>query len=363
MSTRNWLLKISMLIVCISLLLPLQIINASSISQIFFDDFSTENDEWVDESNGHIFRSEENQWLEYYSARSATQRYYIPVNAEAEHVEFNFRFNTLFRNGNGGVAIGLVENLNAPLPVTPKASGFFVHIGGWKGNSMVKYGSSYLDGTFDSMSSDLAIKYGPFNTWRHLSLIIDDGNWKIVVDDDNGNVIGQLTGTMSQKHSGYNYIFVGNDYYGGWEDQKGLIDDIYLYGSLQNNPPDCKNATPSLDTLWPVDHKFVPIEVINVTDPDGDTINITIDAIFQDEPVDNTGDGSFSPDGKGVGKSTAEVRSERDGEGNGRVYHLFFTADDENGGACSGEVLVNVPKSMSKPSIDDGAIYDSTIGE
>jgi hypothetical protein len=129
-----------------------------------------------------------------------------------------------------------------------------------------------------------------------------------------------------------------------------------------NNPPDCSKASPSKTRLWPANHKFVKVNVLGVTDPDGDPITIRIDSIFQDEPINGNGEGNTSPDGKGTGTSTAEVRAERQGSGNGRVYHIGFTADDGNGGTCSGEVLVGVPKSMGKKGapVDDGALYDST---
>lgn len=128
-------------------------------------------------------------------------------------------------------------------------------------------------------------------------------------------------------------------------------------------PPDCSNAQPSLDFLWPPNHKFVNIDILGVTDPDGDPISIAIDSIFQDEPLNGTGDGDTSPDGAGVGTLTASVRAERAGNGNGRVYHIGFTADDGNGGRCSAEVTVGVPKSQGKKGapVDDGALFDSTL--
>jgi hypothetical protein len=107
----------------------------------------------------------------------------------------------------------------------------------------------------------------------------------------------------------------------------------------------------------------VKINVLGVTDPDGDPITIRINSIFQDEPVNGSGDGNTSPDAKGIGASSTEVRAERQGSGNGRVYHIGFTADDGNGGTCSGELLVGVPKNMGKKGgpVDDGALYDSTL--
>ena len=130
-----------------------------------------------------------------------------------------------------------------------------------------------------------------------------------------------------------------------------------------NEAPDCSLALPSVDSLWPPNHKFVEVDILGVTDPDGGVVTVTVDSIFQDEPVDSTGDGSFAPDGMGVGTSSAELRAERDGGGNGRVYHVGFTAEDGQGGSCTGEVLVGVPKNKGKKGapVDDGALFDSTV--
>ena len=53
------------------------------------------------------------------------------------------------------------------------------------------------------------------------------------------------------------------------------------------------------------------------------------------------------------------LRAERAGKGNGRVYHVNFTARDATG-SCTGEVLVAVPKSKKHVAVDDGPLYDST---
>jgi len=134
-----------------------------------------------------------------------------------------------------------------------------------------------------------------------------------------------------------------------------------------NLPPDCTTATVDNATLWPPNHNFVPVGIRGVTDPDGDPVVITIDSIFQDEPVDGRGDGRFFPDGMGVGTDTASLRAERSGSkkvpGNGRVYHIDYTADDGRGGVCSGHVAIAVPHDKEAAAIDDGALFDSTVPE
>ena len=138
-----------------------------------------------------------------------------------------------------------------------------------------------------------------------------------------------------------------------------------------NSPPDCSSAVADPDLLWPPDLQFADIFVVGVTDPDGDPISFTIGSIFQDEAVAAQGVGAppSVPDALGVGTDLASVRAERNGNpgapGNGRVYHVAFSADDGLGGTCSGSVLVCVPHDERGPSsscVDDGPLFDSTLG-
>jgi hypothetical protein len=137
-------------------------------------------------------------------------------------------------------------------------------------------------------------------------------------------------------------------------------EDPSHYISVENTPPVCSDAFASQETLWPPNHKFVAIEVLGVVDPDGNQVSITIDSIHQDEPVNGEGDGNTSPDGRGVGTETARVRAERAGPGNGRVYHIGFTAYDGCDGFCSGEIEVGVPHDNKDVPVDEGAAFDST---
>ena len=64
----------------------------------------------------------------------------------------------------------------------------------------------------------------------------------------------------------------------------------------------------------------------------------TITEIAQDEPLNDAGDGNTCPDGSGIGTDRASLRAERSGQGDGRVYHVGFQADDGVGGMCLGTV-------------------------
>ncbi len=139
--------------------------------------------------------------------------------------------------------------------------------------------------------------------------------------------------------------------------------DPIIIGLDLNAPPVCSEAAPSVTSLWPNNHKFVPIDILGIFDPNGDSWTLTITSIFQDELVNGTNDGNTSPDGQGVGTSIAQVRAERSDDGDGRFYHIAFTVDDGRSGTCSGEVTVNVPKSQDPKlkSYDGGALFDSTL--
>jgi hypothetical protein len=120
--------------------------------------------------------------------------------------------------------------------------------------------------------------------------------------------------------------------------------------------PNCSQAVASPNLLWPPNHKFVPIHILGVTNSGSGAVTISVTSIFQDEPT------AGQQDGIGVGTSTPSVRSERDGGGDGRVYHIAFTATKSGGGSCTGTVTVGVPHDQGHNGgpVDGGALYNST---
>jgi len=120
-------------------------------------------------------------------------------------------------------------------------------------------------------------------------------------------------------------------------------------------PPNCASATASPDLLWPPNHKFVAITISGVVNPAPGALTITVTSIFQDEPT------AGAPDATGVGTGNPSVRSERDGGGDGRVYHINFTATGVSGN-CTGSVTVGVPHDQGHGNpIDGGSLYNSTL--
>ena len=106
-----------------------------------------------------------------------------------------------------------------------------------------------------------------------------------------------------------------------------LIAPVTLFANTQPNlPPDCSAAFASIDQLWPPNHKMTSVSIDGVTDPESDPVTVSVVCINQDEPLNENGDGSTEIDAQGVGQSAALLRAERQGGGDGRVYHIGFSA-------------------------------------
>ena len=130
---------------------------------------------------------------------------------------------------------------------------------------------------------------------------------------------------------------------------------------VSNSLPDCTGAVPNNEIIKQPNGKMVDISINGISDVDADTISVNIDSITQDEPTSGLKGNDKTPDGSGLGTDTAQVRAERDNKSDGRVYEISFTADDGNGGICSGSVFVSVPINKKSPAIDSGQNFDSSI--
>ena len=143
-----------------------------------------------------------------------------------------------------------------------------------------------------------------------------------------------------------------DDGYGG-----AASDTVIVHVQNANDPPLVSAAQPTVACLWAPDHRMVSIGITGVSDPDNNA-TITITGVRQDEPANGLGDGDTAVDAI-INGSTVLLRAERSGKGNGRVYHVMFTASDLEG-SVNGAVTVCVQHDRNKPAIDGGDLFDST---
>ena len=135
-------------------------------------------------------------------------------------------------------------------------------------------------------------------------------------------------------------------------------DTVVVHVTNANDPPLASAARPTIACLWPPDHKLVKVGILGVSDPN-DNATIAITSVTQDEPTNGLGDGDTAVDAVINADGTVLLRAERSGKGNGRVYHIHFTASDFEG-SSAGVVNVCVQHNQKSTAVDGGELFDST---
>jgi uncharacterized repeat protein (TIGR01451 family) len=119
--------------------------------------------------------------------------------------------------------------------------------------------------------------------------------------------------------------------------------------TASNPPPVITGASVDKPVLWPPNHKLENVTVnYQVTDncplpPNSCTLSVT-----SNEPINGTGDGNTSPDWIILDAHHVQLRAERAGNGNGRIYTITITCIDSGGNSSSRSVSVNVPHDQGK---------------
>jgi hypothetical protein len=120
-------------------------------------------------------------------------------------------------------------------------------------------------------------------------------------------------------------------------------------------------------TLWSPNHKYSTFELEDLVTGVYDNcseLNISdvkIVKVTSDEPEDMYGNG----DGKTFEDMiiaddcmSVQLRSEREGTGNGRVYTVYLELTDNIGNIVTSVCFVNVPHDMNSIAVDDGFVYE-----
>jgi len=150
-------------------------------------------------------------------------------------------------------------------------------------------------------------------------------------------------------------------------DNWGLNSSAYVTVTINNwnTPPDVTNAHADVPVLWPPDHKMIQVHILGVNDAQNNA-TITITKVTQDEPTNGLGDGDTTPDAFiSASHDSVQLRAERSGKGDGRVYRITFTASDPEtialGNSPTATIKVMVPHDKKTDiAIDSGGAYDST---
>ena len=118
-------------------------------------------------------------------------------------------------------------------------------------------------------------------------------------------------------------------------------------------------------SLWPANHKYVSFNVTDfvtgVTDGCSTTLGISsvvVEKITSDETENGNGDGNTTQDIViAANCKSFQVRAERDGGGDGRVYTVTLAVKDSSGNIGRKTVKIVVPHNPGETPVDSGPHY------
>jgi hypothetical protein len=108
----------------------------------------------------------------------------------------------------------------------------------------------------------------------------------------------------------------------------------------------------ALSALWPPDHDLLNVGLTAEVTDDTDPNPVVAVSTFSDEgDLEPAGGGNQSPDAANIAPGTLRLRSERDGNADGRVYLIVVTATDGGGNLGFGCCTVTVPQNQTASAI------------
>ncbi len=107
--------------------------------------------------------------------------------------------------------------------------------------------------------------------------------------------------------------------------------------------PPSLSVSVSPDTLWAANHKYAIVEA--TFDKTSDVASVTLISVTSNEPDNGLGDGDTPNDIVIVDNDTFQLRAERSGTGDGRIYTITYLATNTCGATTIATATVTVPHS------------------
>jgi len=119
--------------------------------------------------------------------------------------------------------------------------------------------------------------------------------------------------------------------------------DTVIVKVVDTTPPQI-NVTATLSTIWPPNHKYVQVKInataFDICDP---SPQITLVSVTSNEPDNSLGDGNTTNDIIIIDNFTFNLRAERSGKGQGRIYTITYKATDASGNYATASITIQVP--------------------
>jgi hypothetical protein len=140
---------------------------------------------------------------------------------------------------------------------------------------------------------------------------------------------------------------------GGCVDNAGNHAEASLGGINIDKTPPAVTCSADPATLWPPDHRLVPVSVsVQINDDLSGPGAFSLVSVTSSEPDNGRGDGDVTGDIQGFRLGAADIdgllRAERSGGGDGRIYTLTYQGTDAGGNTATCQATVNVAHDQSR---------------
>lgn len=133
-------------------------------------------------------------------------------------------------------------------------------------------------------------------------------------------------------------------------DNCGGSDTDFAEVEIADNTPPEIDVSVSPDTLWPPNHKMIPIQATVIATDNCPGVSFELMSITSDEPDNGIADGNTVNDIQnadiGTPDTEFDLRSERAGNQDGRTYTIVYSASDNGNNSTDDSATVDVPHNM-----------------
>ena len=166
-----------------------------------------------------------------------------------------------------------------------------------------------------------------------------------VTQGSNGGVVSTDGATVSYSPAP---DFLGTDTFTYTvDDGQGGTDTATVTVTVVDTTPPQVTATVETASLWPPNHQLQNVGLtVNTSDNGGGAVTTAV-SVFSDEDNLAPDSGNFSPDATNIAPATLQLRAERSGSGDGRVYLISVIATDASNNSAVSCVTVVVPLNNS----------------
>lgn len=222
---------------------------------------------------------------------------------------------------------------------------------------------AHAEGSFEIRVADT---FGPELLYGDLAVVAtsEDGAEVTFATTANDRVDGEVAVTCTPP-SGSTFPIGSTSVQCSASDSRGNTSEasftVTVLEQEDDEPPAIFSVTASPDVLEPPNHALVPVTItVEVTDDHDPQPRCASFDVTSNEDITGAGSGNTDFDWRVIGELEVELRAERSGQGDGRVYTVHVRCTDASGNSSAASAEVRVPKGNG--SGDEPAVITKPTG-